>query len=620
MDRKAFPQKIIYQFIVPMILLLYPLVKSAVGVDYMDSMYSPGNFVFFPQMEGTWVVATFLANAVGFFLTMLPGAYTYLGLRIYTNLFISALALVSYFWLKKRIPAWMAALGEVIAIGFCWCPSTILYNYLTYLFLLLGVISLYEGLVKDKNRLLVIAGVFLGCNLFVRFPNVIETGFILAVWCYGFWKKKKISKVVQETLWCILGYFGSVLVFMGILILLYGVDSYVGMITSLFSMTDSATTYQPKEMILSIVRKYWEGMKWPFGMALYAAFAGGVFWLCKRWFPKLYERFYRLLQAGAALGILVLFRLYYGRGMFNVNYHTYPSIFQWGVCFLLLMVVIWTAALLHKTGEGAGMVSAEQKLFYTILLLVILITPIGSNNHLFPVLNNMFLTAPALIYSFAYLCKKSKDCQYAFPVRAMLAAIVAAVLIQSIGFGVTFSFRGAKEGQIRDTKIEKNDILKGMITNEEKAEAIEELTIYWKEKHALAGEEVLLFGHIPGVSYFLNAPSAISTSWPDLASYAYDTFETEMEELKEEMVQKTRQNPVVIVSFGANAVLTNDAIAMDWYANNTESGEESIDRMMESKKLAYLRDFLIELGYEKSFENQRFVVYELPMERIIDND
>ena len=65
--------RIFYNVLIPLILLLYPLCKSAVGVDYMDSMYSPGNFVFFQEMEGTWVIATYLANVIGFLITCREG-------------------------------------------------------------------------------------------------------------------------------------------------------------------------------------------------------------------------------------------------------------------------------------------------------------------------------------------------------------------------------------------------------------------------------------------------------------------------------------------------------------------------------------------------------------------
>lgn len=598
-------KRFLFNWIIPLILLLYPLVKAAVGVDYMDSMYSPGNFVFFPQMEGTWVVATFLANGIGFLLTRLPGAGCYLGLRIYTNLFISILALASYFWLKKRIPAWIAAVGEIIAIGYCWCPATILYNYLTYLFMLLGLIFLYEGLVREKKALLAAAGVLLGLNLFVRFPNVIETGFIVAVWMYGFFKKKKISQVAADTLWCVLGYLAGALSVLLLIFRLYGLGAYGDMITSLFSMTDSAASYKPVEMVLSIVNEYWKGLKWPLGMAAYGLIMSVVFLFFK-------GRFLWMKRVITVLGILVLFRWYYAKGMFNVNYHTYPSIFQWAVCFLIITIVILASAVLHKR------VDVDHKLLYILALLVIAITPIGSNNNLFPVMNNLFLAAPVSLYALHHIVIKAKKCSYAFPAQAVLAAVVTAFFVQSVGFGVTFSFRGAREGEKRDTKIEKNGILKGMMTNREKAEAIEGLTLYWEERfgevtsssEADSGQRLLLFGHIPGVSYFLNTPTAISTSWPDLASYAWQTFETEMDALQEDIISGERMKPVLIVSYGVAAAVEDDANAMEWYAEYMESGEDALEVMTESPKLQYLKGFISRCGYEKTYGNQRFVVYE----------
>lgn len=600
-----------FRIIVPMMLLLYPFIKVMLGVDYMDSMYSPGNFVFFSRMEGMWVVATFLSNVIGFFLIQLPGADTYLGLRIYTNLFISALALISYFWLKRRIPAWIVAIGEVIAIGFCWCPTTILYNYLTYLFMLLGIVFLYEGLVKQKKIYLVIAGMLLGLNLFVRFPNLVEAGFILAVWIYGFWKKKKIVQVVKETLLCMAGYLSSVFIVICVITILYGADSYIQMIQSLFSMTDSASSYKPMEMILAIVREYKKGLKWPIGMALYATAMGGMFKMLKQWLPNLYNRYQWVARMVSILGIVVLFRWYYGQGMFNVNYHTYPSIFQWGVCFLIVTIVISVSILFEKLETE----DFERKLAYLLILLIILITPIGSNNNLFSIMNNLFLIAPLTIYALYDFAKDRLSSTYMFPSRAMIAAMVIAVFIQSIGFGITFSFRGAREGEKRDTKIENNDILKGMITNFEKAQAIEELTLYWEEQHGMNPEEVILFGHIPGVSYFLDVPCAISTSWPDLASYSSVNFEKELKELESEIQNKERKSPTVIVSYGVHAVLTNDATAMAWYADNMESGEDDLEIMQKSKKVERLERFLMENEYRREFGNQRFVIYESLKER-----
>ena len=116
----------------PLILLVYPLLWANQGIDVSDPTYSLTNFRFFPELAGTWPIATWLANVAGFLLMKLPFGGTLLGMNLYTRLFISAMALLAYFFLRGKMPAWMAFAGEIIAISFCWCPSTILYNYLTY--------------------------------------------------------------------------------------------------------------------------------------------------------------------------------------------------------------------------------------------------------------------------------------------------------------------------------------------------------------------------------------------------------------------------------------------------------------------------------------------------------
>lgn len=580
-------------YIFPIVLLLYPLLKVNQGVDYTDSMYSLGNFRFFTQMEGMWVIATFLANVVGFLFMQLPFAGTYLGMRIYTGLFISAMALISYFWLRKKMPAWLVFVGEVMAIGFCWCPTTILYNYLTYFFMLIALIFLYEGLITEKNWKLGLAGVMLGFNMMVRFPNVIETGFILAVWLYGYFKKKKVSKILVETLWCIGGYllgFGIVFV---VIILLYGAGAYVQMMQSLFTMTDTATSYSPAEMVLACIREYVKGMIWPLSMAIYTLVTALIFWVKKGQYVP--------IKKGITLaGILVLFRLFYAKGMFNINYTTYPSIFQWCTTFTILAILIGIAVFFHKQVE------AEEKLLYIIVLLVIAITPIGSNNNLFPIFNNLFLIAPVTLYGIYYIIRKVSKWSGGFPIQAMFILVVTAVLIQSVGFGTTFVFRGVKKETKRDTKIENNDILKGMYTNQEKAQAIEDLTIFCEENQLIGeGHSLLVFGHIPGIPYILDTPCAISTSWPDLESYTYQVFEQDMKKMQAE-----GQTPTIIVNNGIGAYYNQDEQAMSLYEEIKDDTEAPISSIKEDIKIEYLINYMESENYIQIYENERFRIYQ----------
>ena len=126
-----FAEKILF----PVILILFPLLKVNQGIDLTDTAYSLGNYAFFGQNTVLWTLLTFLSNVLGFFFTVI------------------------------------AFLAELSAIGMCWCPSVILYNYMTYALLLTAVILLFRGLVRKHPGCLVAAGVVLGLNTLVRFPN-----------------------------------------------------------------------------------------------------------------------------------------------------------------------------------------------------------------------------------------------------------------------------------------------------------------------------------------------------------------------------------------------------------------------------------------------------------------
>ena len=71
---------VITKYIFPILLFLYPFLTVNQGVDVSDSTYSFSNFLFFGNMEGMWVVSTFVSNVLGWLLTKLPLGTTILGL------------------------------------------------------------------------------------------------------------------------------------------------------------------------------------------------------------------------------------------------------------------------------------------------------------------------------------------------------------------------------------------------------------------------------------------------------------------------------------------------------------------------------------------------------------
>ena len=156
----------------PLVLLIFPLIKATRGVDLTDTSYSLGNYVFFDGSKDVWFLLTYISNAVGHLFTQLPFGGTLIGMKVYGSLTVSVMALFAYRFFSTKMPSWLAFLAEVLAIGMCWAPTTILYNYLTYFFLLGACVMLFRGLAgTNRSRCLVYAGLLLGINTFVRFPG-----------------------------------------------------------------------------------------------------------------------------------------------------------------------------------------------------------------------------------------------------------------------------------------------------------------------------------------------------------------------------------------------------------------------------------------------------------------
>lgn len=191
-------------------------------------------------------------------------------------------------------------------------------------------------------------------------------------------------------------------------------------------------------------------------------------------------------------------------------------------------------------------------------------------------------------------------------VEVSIGCLTLVLLVQSIGFGTTFSFRGHRYGTQRDVAITQNAILYGMVTNKEKADAIEELTLFWNENKT---EKVLLIGNIPGVSYFLQVPCAITTSWPDLGSYSYEEYARQLDGLQKRIDNNEEQLPTIIMNYGAYSVIENNTAAKEKYSENQDEGEGYLDIMERDPKLADMRSFISKYNYKMQLCNQRFVVY-----------
>ncbi len=566
----------------PILLVLFSFIHINEGVAVTDTGYNYGNFVSFDSLDDMWKFSTYLASAIGALFAKLPLGQTMVGLNFYTGLFKIIVALMVYVFCIKvcKMRKEVVFVGEMIALGFCWCPTALIYNYLTYLLFHLGALLLYVAIVKEKRLFFVLAGVCLSVNVFVRLPNLAEAALILVVWLAGVFYKKRMKSVIFETLYCLLGYIvGAGTVFL-YLVCHYGLSRYVDGILALFAMTDEASSYTVKSMIMDMLRVYIQYSKW-LVLGIFLIVAGTLVFHIKK------EKYVFLKQILVTAMAIVVVYLYKRMGMFTLNYRAYESMFGWGVMLLMACLLLGVVTIFSKNK------TKEEKVLASCVCVILLITPLGSNNHLYSPMNNCFLAAAFLVNYIWQLLSSKKSSMMLGKVEISNAAykivmvVFAGVLcFQSFFFGASFVFRDGVGGEARNYQIKNNPVLVGMYTTEENGKSLQELNDYLVAKE-LIHEEAILFGNVPSLGFYFQLQPVLSSTWPDLASFSVEKFTGEISELSKE-----GKTPLVLMSSDVADV------------GKTETSSETL-----KEKVRELEYFIEMNGYERAFFNDAFTLY-----------
>ena len=616
-------QRRLWDFLFVAVLVLYPLRHIAWGLDLWDTGYGYANFEYMgtQHMDPMWLFSTYLTTAIGHFLSLLPGAKTLIGMNFYTGLSISLLAVLGYYFCTKvlKIPAWLTFLGEFTAVSFCWCPTGSFYNYVTYVFFLISVICLYLGLSRGKGSWLFVAGVALGCNVLARFSNLPEAAMIVGVWAYGITRKRAAGrrlrkKLLQDTGMCLAGYLTALLVLFGYIQIRYGMDEYVRGIQRLFSMTEVATDYTAASMILGMFDWYLQNLYWELRMCVFliaGMIAVGFLEFAAASVRDSYagkdtiKKALRILEwvVSAVLAVIMVFWLY-RQGFCATEYTNYGAIIWPGVTFLTLTLLVTLWRIFTPSAPG------EEKLLSGLIFLIVLITSLGSNNKLYPSMNNLFLALPYMYWQFYRFCKYAGSFRWkrltisAIPAKCLFGGFFLLFFVQVGLFGHNFVFAEGTGVQDVSAQVTNNETLRGVWMSEERAGWMQEISEY-VNTGGLAGKDVLIYGQIPALSYYLQMPAAFNP-WPDLDSYQIGQLEQDMLKMQERMDADATYRPVVLLE--------------KKYAVYLEAGESALEALqptdkersliVDNPKLMLIGKFMEEYGYEKTFENEKFVIYE----------
>lgn len=558
------------KYIFPVALLLYPLIGVNLGVDISDTTYSLTNFEYMSSIDPMWILSTFVSNLVGKLFMNLPFGGSMLGIGVYCSLLISFVALVAYFMLQEYMPGWMIFIGLFIAESLCWCPRAILYNNLSYIFLTLGVLMLLKGMFawKRQELYLFLAGLFLGINVMVRFPNIVEASLILILWFYLLITKEEFLVAAKKTGICIGGYVVGFGIFYLITCVMYGPGAYFDMISSLFSMTSGASDYSSGGMISMILEGYTSVLV-KMAIVIPCMLAGIVMFVLKP------GKFVWIKKGLYVAGLLILVRYFFAIGTFTRNYTYYDSVFGVAMMFVIIAVII---GVVGSTGFLNGN-KQEQALSFAVVMLI-LVLPIGSNNYTYPILNCLFIIAPITLWLMRRLMQRLGNGDINFPWQAMITMVIVVLLVQGTIFHYRFVFGDGVDGTVRDSYASGISKISGMKTTKANADSLEEINAFLSE-NSLMEEKTIFFGGVPGLSYIYDLEPAINTTWPDLDSYSVEKFDNALSDLS----VSDEPQPMIIV--GKN---------MAEYANI-------------KSKYEILLDYMAEHDYNKIFENERITVF-----------
>ena len=409
----------------------------------------------------------------------------------------------------------------------------------------------------------------------------------------------------------ILGFTIGILIPLILLIATHGLEGIRTLVTGLFGMSSSDEEYTFASMLVSTAWAYINSTKWM--ILILALIFGGTLVMAAVKSKPIFKNIWRVLFIGF---IALMLRFMWGRGMYAFTYYEhYTSIFQWGM--MVLMIAIAAAVVVLASSKY----NVLSKSLALLTLMIILITPLGSNNYTMQNLNNMFIVCPFVFYVLGGWLNKGihrlrlTEVLYGcnFPWMSTLIVLVTFVLIHTSLFHVNFVFRDGMDGSVRDTVVEGVPSLEGMKTTEANARSLEGLYAATKDV-----KSAIFWGDCPGLSYILRIPSAISTTWPDLDSYTVERLETDISKLTKQgaaspLNEKASDNSDMASSDEASETLGAIAEAYSLTPANAPAiiigKNASTDGIHKSAKWDILEKLIEDNDMTVSYENEEYLVY-----------
>ena len=376
------------------------------------------------------------------------------------------------------------------------------YNELTALFYLTGAALLFFGLVGNRKPLVVLAGVVLGANLFVRFPNLLGITLVSTVWLQAWVYRWTLRDIWVWSAWFLGGFtLGVALIWS--LIVLHGHEAiYLQGIQAIFGEAVGANSPHAGSGLLNL---FISDHVQAFAKALSIVVIGS--WIAN-WASK-----QKILLASVVIlvGTLLLVYVIYVYGQWRT---CIP-----GICYIVLLSIVFLES--RKNPSLA--------LLAFIAGMVLLLAPLGSTNGISNAVFGIWLALPLTLiwlwrsFDLAFsLCFKVSDDRFesnssfsmeARGFRVFAITIVLALLIHSLAWAWRHTYLDSKNRYAMTHSIA-HPLLVGTYTIAARAKVVTEL-LEAMPRFTKPGDEVLAYNGIPVVHFLTETHPWLGNPWLD---------------------------------------------------------------------------------------------------------
>lgn len=467
--------KDIYNYRLTLILagsvIFYPLLLIWQGLDLTDFGYVLTNYQnFFSGFEEKTGYGTWLTNLIGgLWLLLFGNSLGAIGIRLAGVIIFYAIVLISIKTIQPYINLNTALFLMLIVTAFRGGTFYLHYNLLTTFFYCAATYFIIKGLKDNRQSGYLFAGVMIGFNNFVRFPNILGISLVLAIIFYGYLENRPWKDIIKESLYFFCGLalaLSVVLVYMAASGQLY---QYLNVVLNIFNRS-AESSYSTTNLILRFAIDHYRVLRNLFiGTAILA--------------PLFLALAYLMGRLKGRLKIFLFFfifsvAVYFFWDYILINWFM-VIFFLTGLLYLLLALKIFNII----TGQPA------ERSLYLMALLILIITPLGSNNG---VINSVYGYWLAVPLSFGllvnYYCIEGKALMAKIPAlelsnkikatlkmldyRSALVFALTIFLIMAVSNSLGRTYRDSSDRLALRYTIE-HPLLRGIHTTAERASALQ---------------------------------------------------------------------------------------------------------------------------------------------------